>query len=38
MQDDKAAGGSVQKGGSAPHEEYHCNPGSARGNYSEQRQ
>jgi imidazolonepropionase-like amidohydrolase len=25
MQDDKAAGGSVQKGGSAPHEEYHCN-------------
>jgi imidazolonepropionase-like amidohydrolase len=25
MQDDKAAGGATQKGGSAPHEEYHCN-------------
>lgn len=25
MQEDKAAGGATQKGGSAPHEEYHCN-------------
>ncbi|MBK7966715.1 MAG: amidohydrolase family protein [Bacteroidetes bacterium] len=25
MQDEKAAGGPIQKGGSTPHEEYHCN-------------